>query len=138
MRKYANKSLNFNITLDKKGYYEDLTGNIIKLNDKMFIVTDNYREDICITFKTELEALRYINRLVKARSNQEYLFIKTSTRAGVKENSIVKFQNGKMGIILDSSYFDPCMKYKTIKKNGDIGVQVKKFYKHMDYIVCNY
>ena len=57
MWKYTNKSLNFNITLDKKGYYEDLIGNIIKLNDKMFIVTDNYREDICITFKTELEAL---------------------------------------------------------------------------------
>lgn len=138
MRKYINKYLNFTITLEKRGYYTDLSDKRVILDTEKFIVNDTYSNHADEVFNSELDALRYINRLLKAKDKKEYLFVKWSTRAGVRENTIVEFSDGKRGIILESLHFDSCLKYKQIKKNGEPGKQIKKFYRHMDYKIINY
>ncbi|EGT5282627.1 hypothetical protein CUB08_06930 [Clostridioides difficile] len=103
------------------------------------MVTDNYSFwQIEKSFDSKEAAMEYVSKLLTCKNQQEYNFYKWCEKDGVKEGSIIQFEDGKKGVILGKEFAEGCLKYSPIKKNGTIGKAKRNLYGNIKYMVVQY
>ena len=139
IKEYRNNYLGFDIYL--KDHFEnfEVLGQTIKGNTGNYIVVDELDFwQIDTPFTSKEDALDYIGNLLNCRTKQECHFYKWCAKDGLREGSIIQFEDGKQGVILGKEYADGCLKYSPIKKDGTIGKSKRNLYGNLRYKVIKY
>ncbi|ENY8630180.1 TPA: hypothetical protein KPE78_001178 [Clostridioides difficile] len=139
MKIFNNKEIKFEIVLNEEIEYMKVLGKDVKFNTGNYVVTDNYSFwQIEKSFDSKEAAMEYVSKLLMCKNQQEYNFYKWCEKDGVKEGSIIQFEDGKKGVILGKEFAEGCLKYSPIKKNGTIGKAKRNLYGNIKYMVVQY
>ena len=135
MDKFRNNYLNFDI-------------NLIQLKAYIFcqkVELDQFKVDDTFTFwqtdkiyNHKQEALDYIENLLNCKSKNEVKFYKWCAKYGLREGSLIEFENGKIGAILGKDDAEDCLKYSPIKKDGTVSKLKRNLYGNLKYKIVKY
>lgn len=135
MNEFRNNYLGFDIKLENVKttmFGQELILNQFKVNDTFtFWQTDK-------VYSTKEDALDYIENLLNCKTKQECNYYRWCEKDGIREGSIIQFEDGKQGIILGKEFVDGCLKYSPIKKDGNIGKSIKNLYGNIKYKITKY
>lgn len=139
MEKFRNDNLNFDIYLEDHFEWIEMLGQKIKGYTGKYMVFDKYDFwQINKPFETKEIAMKYINELINCTNKQDYNFCKWCVNKGVREGSIIQFEDGKQGVILGREFAEGCLKFSLIKKDGNVGKTKRYLYGNLKYKVIKY
>ena len=135
MNEFINCYLNFNISL-------------IQLETSIFgerVLLDQFKVDDTFIFwqtdkvyNSKEEALDYIGLLLNCRTKKECYFYRWCSKYGLREGTIIEFEDGKQGFILGKDHVGGCLKYSPIKKDGSVSKVKRNLYGNLKYKIVKY
>ena len=135
MNEFRNNYLDFDIKLENVKM--PMFGQVLTLEQFVVIDTfDFWQTDKIYNHKEE--ALDYIDNLLNCKTKQECNFYRWCAKYGLREGSIVQFEDGKQGAILGKEFAEGCLKYNPIKKDGTVSKLKRNLYGNIDYKVVKY
>lgn len=135
MNKFRNNYLGFDIKLENikiTMFGQELMLEQFEVNDTFTFWQTNK------IYNHKQEALDYINDLLSCKTKEECNFYRWCAKYGLREDSIIQFEDGKQGQILGKEYADSCLKYSLIKKDGIKGKTKRNLYGGIKYKVIKF
>lgn len=138
MKVFRNHELGIDIFLGEKIEIMDVLGIPVEFKTGEYSVTNSYfkyRENL---FLTKKEAVAFVNNLLKCKTTFECYYFMLCSWRGVREGSIIEFDDGKQGVILGKEYSEGILKYTPFKKDGTVGKAKRCLYGNLKYKVVKY
>ena len=135
MKKFRNDGVGFDIFIEKVKirFFNEL------VEIDRFVVKDTFSfwQTDC-EYEMEEQALSYVEDLLSCTTKHECNFYRWCAKDGLREGSVIQFEDGSQGVILGKEHVEACLKYSPIKKDGGISKLKRNLYGNVVYEIIKY